>query len=55
MPTIRLPHIADGSIDLGGTRTPVVNHLIVVAPNQVGVVLRNQPDAEIVDDAPKEQ
>lgn len=54
MPTIRLPHIAEGSIDVGGQRVPVVNHLVTVPLAQLGPVLRGQPDAEIVsvEDAP---
>lgn len=48
MPTIRLPHIAEGSIDIRGARVPVVNHLVAVPADAVGVVLRSQPDAELI-------
>ena len=54
MPTIKLPHVAEGSIDLAGTRVPVVNHLVIVPTALVGIVLRAQPDAELVPDAPQE-
>lgn len=51
MPTIRLPHIEEGSIDLDGQRVPVVNHLVTVPAEKVGTVLRQNEGAEI---APEE-
>ena len=47
MPTIRLPHISDGSIDLDGVRVPVVDHLVTVPADKVGTVLRQNEGAEI--------
>ena len=50
MPTIRLPHLAHGSIDLDGARVPVTDHLITVPLDQVGTVLRACDGAELVPD-----
>lgn len=51
MPTIRLPHIAEGSIDVAGTRVPVKDHLVTVPIDHVGLILRAQPGAELVPEA----
>lgn len=48
MPTIMLPAIEEGSIDIGGERLPVVNHRVVVPLSVVGTVLRQNEGAELV-------
>jgi len=45
---IHLPHIAEGSIDLGGQRLEVVDHIVTVPDAAVGTVLRQNEGAEIV-------
>lgn len=45
---IHLPHIADGSIDLGGQRIEVIDHIVTVPDAAVGTVLRQNEGAEIV-------
>lgn len=53
MPRIRIPHIADGSLDINGVRRPVIDHVIEVHVQEMGIVLSNVPKAEILPDVPE--